>query len=98
MKKIVDGIVGFAIGDALGVPVEFKSREQLKENPIKDMIGYGTYNMPAGTWSDDTSMTLATIHSIIEKGAIDWTSITPDFVNDYCKLKWLSYDEYLTLT
>ena len=88
MKKIVDGIVGFAIGDALGVPVEFKSREQLKENPIKDMIGYGTYNMPAGTWSDDTSMTLATIHSIIEKGAID----TNDMVNKF--LKWIRKAEY----
>ena len=88
MKKIVDGIIGFAIGDALGVPVEFKSREQLKENPIKDMIGYGTYNMPAGTWSDDTSMTLATIHSIIEKGAID----TNDMVNKF--LKWFRKAEY----
>ena len=88
MKKIVDGILGFAIGDALGVPVEFKSREQLKENPIKDMIGYGTYNMPAGTWSDDTSMTLATIHSIIEKGAIE----TNDIANKF--LKWFRKAEY----
>lgn len=39
-------LFGVALGDALGVPVEFKSREYLKENPITDMIGYGTYNIP----------------------------------------------------
>ena len=34
---------GLAIGDALGVPVEFKSREYLRDHPIIDMIGYGTF-------------------------------------------------------
>lgn len=28
------------------------------------MTGYGTYNMEPGTWSDDTSLTLATCDSI----------------------------------
>ncbi len=37
-NKIVDGIVGLAIGDALGVPAEFKSRYELEINPIIDMI------------------------------------------------------------
>jgi ADP-ribosyl-[dinitrogen reductase] hydrolase len=48
-----DILFGVAIGDALGVPVEFKSRQQISENPVTDMIGYGTYGMPPGTWSDD---------------------------------------------
>ena len=68
--KIKDGICGFAVGDALGVPVEFSSRETLQKNPVKTMTGYGTYNMPPGTFSDDTSMTLATISSICNKKAI----------------------------
>lgn len=52
---------GLVIGDALGVPVEFASRDELKENPVTDMIGYGTHNQPAGTWSDDSSMAVATM-------------------------------------
>lgn len=44
--KVKDGIIGLIIGDALGVPVEFTSREALKEDPVTDMRGYGTYNMP----------------------------------------------------
>ncbi|NLY08891.1 MAG: ADP-ribosylglycohydrolase [Tissierellia bacterium] len=61
MKPTVyDGILGLSVGDALGVPVEFVSREELDSNPVVGMREYGTYNKPAGTWSDDTSMTLAT--------------------------------------
>lgn len=29
MKKVYDGIIGLAIGDALGVPVECKSRQEI---------------------------------------------------------------------
>lgn len=53
---IRDALFGLAIGDALGVPVEFQSRERLRQNPVTDMIGYGTFNLPAGTWSDDSSL------------------------------------------
>lgn len=51
-----DILFGIAVGDALGVPVEFKSRESIAQKPIVDMIGYGTYNLPAGTFSDDSSL------------------------------------------
>ena len=57
-QQMMSAVIGSAIGDALGVPVEFKSREYLKEHPVTDMIGYGTHNQPAGSWSDDTSLTL----------------------------------------
>ena len=60
-KKYAASIMGLVIGDALGVPVEFVSRDELKDNPITDMIGYGTHNQPAGTWSDDSSMAVATM-------------------------------------
>ena len=42
-NKMSDGIIGFAVGDALGVPVEFNSRNDLDNNPIRDMIGYGNH-------------------------------------------------------
>ena len=50
-------LFGVAVGDALGVPAEFKSREYLKQFPITDMIGNGTHNQLAGTFSDDGSLT-----------------------------------------
>lgn len=42
--KTQNGIIGFAIGDALGVSAEFKSRDELKRYPITDMKADGTYN------------------------------------------------------
>jgi len=52
------GIFGVCIGDALGVPVEFRSREQLKRSPVTTMRAMGTHRQPAGTWSDDSSLML----------------------------------------
>lgn len=52
---------GAVIGDALGVPYEFEERGTFEAN---DMIGYGTYDQPEGTWSDDTSLTLITIEAL----------------------------------
>lgn len=50
-------LFGVAVGDALGVPVEFKSRSYLSSNPVKEMTGFGTYNQAPGTFSDDSSLT-----------------------------------------
>lgn len=79
--KVKDGIIGFIVGDALGVPVEFYSRNELKEEPVVDMREYGTYGQPKGTWSDDSSMTIATMTSIINKKGIDYTDIMDEFIN-----------------
>ena len=45
-----DVLFGVAVGDAIGVPVEFMSRQKIAQNPVTDMIGYGTYNLPPGTF------------------------------------------------
>lgn len=63
MDKFHSTILGFAVGDALGVPYEFKSRFVLKKTEI-NMIGYGTHNQPKGTYSDDTAMVLATLDTM----------------------------------
>ena len=77
------GIYGLVVGDAMGVPVEFTSGEDRKIDPVTDMIGYGTYNQPEGTWSDDSSMALATLVSIRDKGEIDYKDIMERF-HDWC--------------
>lgn len=63
----IDGIMGVVLGDALGLPVQFLSREELDANPVTDMIGHGVFNLPKGSWSDDSSLTLATIDKCICK-------------------------------
>jgi ADP-ribosylglycohydrolase len=64
--KILGGLWGAVVGDALGVPVEFQSRERLRQDPVQDMRAYGTYDQPAGTWSDDSSMMLCTVECLLD--------------------------------
>lgn len=91
--KSSNGIIGFAIGDALGVPAEFKSREELKRYPITDMIGDGTYNVPAGTWSDDTSMTLATMDSLISTNNINVNDMAAKFLDWFRNANYTATNE-----
>lgn len=83
---ILDGIIGLTVGDGLGVPVEFKDRDSLIQNPVTGMKSYGTYNQPAGTWSDDTSMTLCLAESLIQ--CLDYNNIMDKF------MKWFNNGEY----
>lgn len=85
--KIKSVMLGHAVGDALGVPVEFYSREELDEGPVTDMEGFGTYPFPAGCWSDDTSMSIAELDSLAN-GKVDYDEIMRNFV------KWYNEDEY----
>lgn len=77
------GMYGLIIADAMGVPVEFTSREDRKLDPVTDMRGYGTYSQPEGTWSDDSSMAIATLVSIRDNGKIDYKDIMDRF-HDWC--------------
>ena len=64
-NPVINGLLGVAMGDALGVPFEFRRSYVMKVSPATDMVGYGTYNLPAGTWSDDTSLTLCLAESLV---------------------------------
>jgi len=81
-------IYGHAIGDALGVPVEFEKRETLTANPVQEMRGFGSYDVPAGAWSDDTSMTLCLLDSLAGLGCIDHADIMNRFI------RWMDKAEY----
>ena len=65
-NPIESSLIGLAIGDAFGVPVEFKPRSYFLSNKVTTFLEFGTHNQPKGTWSDDTSMTIATMCSIID--------------------------------
>ncbi len=86
-EQVMGGICAFVVGDALGVPVEFKSRSTLTANPVTDMREYGTYQQEKGTWSDDSSMTLCTIASLTH--GLDYDDMMQQF------LRWLE-DGYMS--
>lgn len=71
-----DCLYGQAVGDALGVPYEFRARGSFT---CTGMTGHGTHDQPAGTWSDDTSMALVICDSYRELGRIDTNDIRARF-------------------
>src|SRR5690554_2213088 len=79
MKQCEASLFGFIVGDALGVPVEFISREVLKKNKITDMIGNTKRRTTIGYWSDDTALTLCTLKSIIENKDINYSDMIDKF-------------------
>ena len=86
INNIKSVLFGVAVGDALGVPVEFKSRETIGENPVTDMFGYGTYNLPPGTWSDDSSLTFCLAEALTQN--LDLNVVGQNFVKWYHENYW----------
>lgn len=86
MEKINNGILGLIVGDALGVPAEFKPREELEMKPVTGMSGYGTHHQPPGTWSDDSSMALGTAEIILD--GYDLHNLAQSFVSWYFENYW----------
>ena len=81
-------LLGLAVGDALGVPVEFSSRNKMKKSPVTGMREFGVWNQPIGTWSDDTSLTIAAMESISRLKKLDDVDVMKNFV------RWLRDDEF----
>lgn len=78
LNIIQNGILGFILGDAVGVPYEFKKRENIDN---VDMIGNGLHGVPKGIWSVDSSMVIATMKSIIDNnGNINYEDIMNNFM------------------
>jgi ADP-ribosyl-[dinitrogen reductase] hydrolase len=84
--KIIATFLGFSIGDALGVPVEFMSRERIAQNPVTTMRGFGTHRQPIGTWSDDSSLAFCLAESLCK--GYDLNDIAKQFVGWYQKHYW----------
>lgn len=86
LEHVTGGILGLAVGDALGVPVEFQDRDTLKQNPVKDMREYGSHNQPRGTWSDDSSLAFCLAESL--SVGYDLQDLANRFVNWYEHAYW----------
>lgn len=90
-NPVKNGLWGLVVGDALGVPVEFKSRDYLKQNSLTEMIGFGTYNQPKGTWSDDSSLALC-LADELTKG-LNLQKIGNSFVKWFYENHWTPHGE-----
>ncbi len=73
-----DILFGMAVGDALGVPVEFRSRSAIALNPVAEMRGYGTHNQPPGTWSDDSSLAFCLAEALTTD--LDLKNVAANFI------------------
>ncbi|USR93231.1 ADP-ribosylglycohydrolase family protein [Phormidium yuhuli AB48] len=83
--------MGVCVADALGVPVEFSSRAEREEDPVTDIRGYGTYNQPPGTWSDDSSLTFCLADALCD--GFDLTHIAKKFCLWFTEALWTPYNE-----
>ncbi|MGE5454497.1 MAG: ADP-ribosylglycohydrolase family protein, partial [Methylocystaceae bacterium] len=88
-ERALGALYGVLVGDALGLPVQFLSQTEIIKHPVTGMRGYGTFNLPPGSWSDDGSLTLCLAASLTEVDGYDPADVGRRFI------KW--YDQgYLT--
>lgn len=79
-NKWLDGVMGLVVGDALGDPVQFMPRAMVKQHPVRGMRDCLTHKTPAGTWTDDSALTMATLCSLVERDGVDLEDIMSRFV------------------
>jgi ADP-ribosylglycohydrolase len=90
MNKIPGGIYGVIVGDMLGVPVEFSSREERKADPVVGPRDGGPHEQPLGAWSDDSSLTLALADTLSTGYSLE--SISRTFIAWWVEKKYTSHD------
>lgn len=66
-SRICGSLYGVAVADALGGPVEFCRRGSFR--PVTSFRYNANFDLPPGTWTDDTSMTLCLAQSLVDTGA-----------------------------
>ena len=76
--KCKGAIIGTAIGDALFAPIEFSSKTYHKW--IDKMVGGGAWGLPAGYYTDDSSMMLCIMQGYLDDPKHYTKSIATAFV------------------
>ena len=79
VNRLRSAVYGIAIGDALGLPVQFLPRDSYPK--VTEMIKGSELPWPAGTWSDDTSLTLATVDSLLTCEGVDIPDMRARFMD-----------------
>ena len=76
--RFIGSIVGFAVGDALGMPTQFLTRDQIRRyygKPVAGFLkahpGHASDSLSQGSYTDDTQMMLATAECLVECRVMD---------------------------
>lgn len=74
-------LLGGAVGDALGAPVEFMTAGEIaaKYGRLDEMVGGGWLRLKPGQVTDDTEMTLCLARGVITAGYWDLRAIAEEF-------------------
>src|SRR5690349_4275252 len=88
MQRARGMLLGLAVGDAVGTTVEFKPPGTFA--PVADMVGGGPFALPAGAWTDDTSMALCLAESLVERRGFDPVDQLERYVRWYREGHWSS--------
>lgn len=79
LDRFIGTVLGSAIGDAMGGPLEFQPPTP-PEAPVTEMVGGGWQQLEPGEWTDDTQMSLCVIESLLAKRVFDPDDIANRFV------------------
>ncbi len=65
-ERFIGTLLGAAVGDALGGPVEFMTAQEISSRygTVREMMGGGSYGWECGEYTDDTSMMLCIAESL----------------------------------
>lgn len=80
INAVKNSIISFVSGDVIGLNLIFIPKKILQESNVEDLIKSSNSNIPYGVWSDDSSMTLCTVKSIIDTKSIDLEDISKKFI------------------
>ena len=84
--RALGAFIGLAVGDAVGTTLEFRPRDA--QDRLEDMVGGGPFDLPAGSWTDDTAMAFALADSLAATGTLDCGDLMDRFV------RWSRHGEY----
>jgi ADP-ribosylglycohydrolase len=82
-NHVCGAIYGHLVGDAFGVPYEFKRPDELPA--VLDWMGHGTHNQPVGTWSDDGALMLCSAASLASQASFDAADQAERFIRWYAE-------------
>lgn len=85
-------ILGLAVGDAMGVPYEFMRRDQAEAAATFNHMNADSFyhSQPAGAWSDDTAMTLASLDSLTRRQGFSPEDMMAAFLDWYLNAAYTS--------
>ena len=90
VEQFTGALVGLAVGDALGYPTEFISREQILERYGPDGLTdfAASFGHPPGTYTDDTQMSLAVAEGLLAAESDDLDAVMAEISRQF--VAWMN--------